>query len=62
MPTLTRLLTILAILAGIIYGIMAALVYLVEPVRREVTVPIELPQPDGASRPDAADGLSELRR
>ncbi|MCQ0987007.1 hypothetical protein [Jiella marina] len=62
MPTLTRLLTILAVLAGIIYGIMAALVYLVEPVRREVTVPIELPEPDGAARQIDTEGLSELRR
>ncbi|WP_206456049.1 histidine kinase [Aurantimonas marina] len=44
MPTLVRLLTTLLILAGIIYGIMAALVYFVEPTRREMTVDVPLPQ------------------
>lgn len=42
MPTLVRLLTTLALLAGLVYGIMAALVYFVEPTRREVTVEIPL--------------------
>ncbi|MEF2552906.1 hypothetical protein VQ042_16315 [Aurantimonas sp. A2-1-M11] len=44
MPTLVRLLTTLLILAAIIYGIMAALVYFVDPTRRETTVEIPLPQ------------------
>ncbi|MEX6506404.1 hypothetical protein [Jiella sp. M17.18] len=44
MPTLLRLLTTLAIIVAIIYGIMAALVYFVEPTRREVTVTVPLPQ------------------
>lgn len=43
MPTLFRLLTILAIIAGIIYGIMAALVYFVEPTRSELTIEVPLP-------------------
>ncbi|HDZ72897.1 MAG TPA: histidine kinase [Aurantimonas coralicida] len=46
MPTLVRLLTTLLILAGIIYGIMAALVYFVQPTRREMTVEVPLPQLD----------------
>lgn len=44
MPTLVRLLTTLVILAGIIYGIMALLVYFVDPTRREMTVEVPLPQ------------------
>ena len=43
MPTLFRLLTTLAVIAGIIYGIMAALVYFVEPNRQELTIDVELP-------------------
>ncbi|WP_442872910.1 histidine kinase [Aurantimonas sp. C2-3-R2] len=46
MPTLVRLLTTLLILAGIIYGIMAALVYFVQPTRHEMTVEVPLPQLD----------------
>ncbi|MDY8107832.1 hypothetical protein U0C82_01550 [Fulvimarina sp. 2208YS6-2-32] len=42
MPTLFRLLTILALIAGIIYGIMAALVYFVEPTRTELTIDVPL--------------------
>lgn len=51
MPTLFRLLTTLAILAGIIYGIMAALVYFVEPTRRELTVDVPLPELKPVPRP-----------
>jgi hypothetical protein len=38
MPTLFRFLMILGILAGVVYGSMVALVYLVEPSEREITV------------------------
>ena len=38
MPTLFRFLFILAVIAGIIYGSMLALVFLVEPRERDVTV------------------------
>ncbi|HEV7436779.1 MAG TPA: hypothetical protein VGO22_18215 [Pseudorhizobium sp.] len=40
MPTLFRFLLILAVIAGIIYGSMLALVFLVEPRERDVTVRI----------------------
>ncbi|MFN7025131.1 MAG: hypothetical protein ACK4QP_11530 [Pseudorhizobium sp.] len=40
MPTLFRFLFILAVIAGIIYGSMFALVFLVEPRERDVTVRI----------------------
>ena len=40
MPTLFRFLFILAVIGGIIYGSMLALVFLVEPRQREVTVRI----------------------
>jgi len=40
MPTLFRFLLILAVIAGIIYGSMVALVFLVEPREREITVRI----------------------
>ncbi len=40
MPTLFRFLFILAVIAGIIYGSMVALVVLVEPRERDVTVRI----------------------
>ncbi len=43
MPTLVRLLTTLFVIAGMLYGIMAALVYFVEPTRRETIVEIPLP-------------------
>jgi hypothetical protein len=38
MPTLFRFLFILAVIGGVIYGSMLALVLLVEPREREVTV------------------------
>ncbi|SFB24453.1 hypothetical protein N7E02_12710 [Aliirhizobium terrae] len=38
MPTLFRFLFILALIAGVIYGGMVALVVLVEPREREITV------------------------
>jgi hypothetical protein len=40
MPTLFRLLTILAIMAGLVYGSMYALVLYVEPKKGEMTVRI----------------------
>ncbi|MCK5930549.1 hypothetical protein SAMN06297251_11395 [Fulvimarina manganoxydans] len=59
MPTLFRLLTTLAVIAGIIYGIMAALVYFVEPNRQELTIDVELPPlkvvPAPPEMPPAAD-------
>jgi len=38
MPTLFRFLFVLAVIAGIVYGSMVALVVLVEPRERDVTV------------------------
>ena len=38
MPTLFRFLFILAVIAGVIYGSMVALVVFVEPNEREITV------------------------
>lgn len=40
MPTLFRFLLVVAVLAGIGYGAMLALAYLVTPDTREITVPI----------------------
>ncbi len=40
MPTLFRFLFILAVIAGAVYGSMVALVLLVEPREREVTIRI----------------------
>ncbi|MGK6313211.1 hypothetical protein QTA58_11520 [Neorhizobium sp. CSC1952] len=40
MPTLFRFLFVLAVIAGIVYGSMVALVVLVEPRERDVTVRI----------------------
>ncbi|WEX76833.1 hypothetical protein PYH37_005180 [Sinorhizobium numidicum] len=40
MPTLFRFLFFCAVMAGVIYGTMIALVTLVEPVERDVTVRI----------------------
>ncbi|MBO0662057.1 hypothetical protein LQ948_05265 [Jiella sp. MQZ9-1] len=75
MPTLVRLLTILALIAGTIYGIMAALVYFVQPTQTEVRVPIILPEaepakaavspvagPQASAATDAAADPAELRR
>ena len=49
MPTLTRLVVTALILVALAYGAMLALVTAVEPVRKEVTVPVDLdalkPQP-----------------
>ncbi|MBB4005721.1 MAG: histidine kinase [Aurantimonas endophytica] len=55
MPTLVRLLTTLLIVAGIIYGIMAALVYFVEPTRREMIVDVPLPRIEPAPVPDTGE-------
>jgi hypothetical protein len=48
MPTLIRLLVVLGLIAGLVYGGMVALVVLVEPNPREMTVriPSERLQPD----------------
>ncbi|MEF2071414.1 histidine kinase [Consotaella aegiceratis] len=46
MPTLVRLLTTVLIIAGLVYGAMAALVMWVHPVQRPVVVDIPLPQLD----------------
>ncbi len=40
MPTLFRFLFVVAVLAGIGFGAMLALAYLVQPDPREITVPI----------------------
>ncbi|MCO5733648.1 hypothetical protein [Rhizobium sp. SSA_523] len=51
MPTLFRFLFILGVIAGIVYGSMFALVLLVEPREREVTVRI----PSEKLNPPAGD-------
>jgi len=51
MPTLFRFLFILAVIAGIIYGSMVALVVLVEPRERDVTVRVPSERLNPASRP-----------
>lgn len=51
MPTLFRFLLILAVIAGIIYGSMVALVVLVEPRERDVTVRVPSERLNPASRP-----------
>lgn len=43
MPTLVRLLTILGLAAGAVYAAMAALVFLVHPTPRPVTLEIPIP-------------------
>ena len=47
MPTLLKLLVVLALIAGVIYGGMLALIIMVEPAQREMTirVPNERLQP-----------------
>ena len=54
MPTLVRLLTMLALVAGTIFGIMAALVYLVEPRRHPIVVEVPLDALRQARPPEAA--------
>lgn len=44
MPTLVRLLTVLLILAGTVFAVMAALVYLVEPTPHAVVIDLPLNQ------------------
>ncbi|MBC8128942.1 MAG: histidine kinase [Rhizobiaceae bacterium] len=44
MPTLFRLLTTLFLLAGAVFAVMAALVFLVEPTPREVVIELPLEQ------------------
>ena len=48
MPSLIKLLTILAIVAGLVYGAMVALVMLVEPRTGEITVRVPI---DGNQQP-----------
>ncbi|TAK47463.1 MAG: histidine kinase [Xanthobacteraceae bacterium] len=40
MPSLFRFLTIVAVLGGLVYGVLFALAHLVNPVPREITVTI----------------------
>jgi hypothetical protein len=40
MPTLLRLLMVLGLIAGAIFGVMAGFAYLVEPEPREMSVPV----------------------
>ena len=42
MPTLFRFLFVVAVLAGLGFGAMLALAYLVEPDPREITVPVQV--------------------
>lgn len=51
MPTLFRFLFILAVIAGIIYGSMVALVVLVEPRERDVTVRVPSERLNPVSQP-----------
>jgi hypothetical protein len=39
-PTLLKLLTVIGLIAAVIFGVMAALAYLVEPQPREMSVPV----------------------
>ncbi|KQT85868.1 hypothetical protein [Aurantimonas sp. Leaf443] len=54
MPTLVRLLTILALVAGFVLAVMAALVTFVEPTRRETIVDVPLPRFEPAPEVEAA--------
>ncbi len=45
MPTLTRLLIALLLIAALAYGALVALVALEKPVQREIVVPVTLPKP-----------------
>ena len=45
MPTLFRLLFVLALLAAVVYGGMLALVAFGTPEPRQISTPIELPKP-----------------
>jgi len=55
MPTLFRFLVVCAVIAGVIYGAMWALVTFVEPQPRDVTIRIPServnPQPTGTIKP-----------
>ncbi|WP_244488153.1 hypothetical protein [Aureimonas sp. Leaf454] len=53
MPTLVRLLTLLGLVAGAIFAIMAALVHFVEPIPRPMRVEVPIP-PRAASQPRPA--------
>ncbi len=44
MPTLFRLLVVLGIIAGLVYGAMIALVTFVQPQQREITETVNLPR------------------
>lgn len=61
MPTLTRLIIILAIAAACLYGIMLALVQLVTPVTTEITVRVpahKMVQPDTKTVPAPAASVN----
>lgn len=63
MPTLVRLLTVIAVIAAVIYAIMAALVFFVEPTPRQVTIEVPLrqigtTQPAGGAAPATGDAAS----
>ena len=45
MPTLTRLLIAVLLIAALAYGALVTLVALEKPVPREIVVPVELPKP-----------------
>jgi hypothetical protein len=57
MPTLVRLVTVLALIAGTVLAVMAALVTFVEPVR--VPVSVEVPVPGLQAPPPAAPAPTE---
>jgi hypothetical protein len=45
MPTLTRLIVAILVLAGLAYGAMVALVTFEKPTQREIVTPVILPTP-----------------
>ncbi|WP_139974758.1 hypothetical protein [Ochrobactrum sp. CGA5] len=69
MPTLTRLVLFVALIAAVVYGAMYALANFVEPDKREITVhipasklkPVTIaPPPAPAAEPEAADTARQL--
>lgn len=59
MPTLTRLLSVLALVVAAVLAIMAALVTFVEP--RRSTIEVEVPLPSLQAKPPAASPAAEVR-
>ncbi len=55
MPTLIRLLVIIGVIAGLIYGAMLAIVIYVEPQPRTVTERVDLMPRQAGPRPDTGD-------